>query len=171
MSRVREAAIDTVGLGVIYVRCGRGEVGTREVAPAEGDHGRACSSALGRQEAGALGYGGVATVARATGMAISTVRKGRDEARGGARPEDVVKVRRPASDRTKLTIRRCGPRLPAVKRLVGNFKNGGHESPKVGLLKVDPTKHADLAFKPEADVPLALLCSGGGLRNTVGHVC
>jgi len=43
-------------------------------------------------EAGALGYGGVATVARATGMAISTVRKGRDEARAGARPEDVVKV-------------------------------------------------------------------------------
>lgn len=26
-------------LGVIYVRSGRGEVGTREVAPAEGDHG------------------------------------------------------------------------------------------------------------------------------------
>ncbi len=45
-------------------------------------------------EAGAIGYGGVATVARATGMAISTVRKGRDEARAGARPEDVVKVRR-----------------------------------------------------------------------------
>jgi hypothetical protein len=45
-------------------------------------------------EAGAIGYGGVATVARATGMAISTVRKGRDEARAGAPPEDVVKVRR-----------------------------------------------------------------------------
>ena len=45
-------------------------------------------------EAGAIGYGGVATVARATGMAISTVRKGRDEARNGALPEDVVKVRR-----------------------------------------------------------------------------
>jgi hypothetical protein len=45
-------------------------------------------------EAGAIGYGGVAAVARATGMAISTVRKGRDEARAGARPDDVVKVRR-----------------------------------------------------------------------------
>ena len=32
-------------------------------------------------EAGAIGWGGVASVARATGMAISTVRKGRDEAR------------------------------------------------------------------------------------------
>ena len=32
-------------------------------------------------EAGAIGWGGVAAVAHATGMAISTVRKGRDEAR------------------------------------------------------------------------------------------
>jgi len=39
-----------------------------------------------------MGYGGVAAVARATGMAISTVRKGRDEARAGARPDDVIKV-------------------------------------------------------------------------------
>src|ERR1041384_4030630 len=31
-------------------------------------------------EAGAIGFGGVAAVARATGLAISTVRKGRDEA-------------------------------------------------------------------------------------------
>jgi hypothetical protein len=32
-------------------------------------------------EAGAIGWGGVAAVARTTGMAISTARKGRDEAR------------------------------------------------------------------------------------------
>jgi hypothetical protein len=38
------------------------------------------------------GYGGVIAVARATGLAISTVRKGRDEARAGAKPEDVVRV-------------------------------------------------------------------------------
>ena len=50
-------------------------------------------------EAGAIGWGGVAAVARATGMAISTVRKGRDEARKGATPEDVVKVRRSAGKR------------------------------------------------------------------------
>ncbi len=50
-------------------------------------------------EAGVIGYGGVAAVARATGMAISTVRKGRDEARAGARPGDVVKVRRSAGKR------------------------------------------------------------------------
>src|SRR3954470_1194266 len=45
-------------------------------------------------EAGAIGYGGVIAVARATGMAISTVRKGRDEIRAGAKLEDVVNVRR-----------------------------------------------------------------------------
>ena len=50
-------------------------------------------------EAGAIGWGGVAAVSRATGMAISTVRKGRDEARAGATPEDVVKVRRSAGKR------------------------------------------------------------------------
>ena len=38
-------------------------------------------------------------MARATGMAISTVRKGRDEARRGATPEDVVKVRRSVGKR------------------------------------------------------------------------
>ncbi len=39
-------------------------------------------------EADAIGYGGVAAVARATGLAISTVRKGRDEVRAGARPDE-----------------------------------------------------------------------------------
>jgi hypothetical protein len=36
---------------------------------------------------------------RATGLAISTVRKDRDEARAGARREDVVNVRRSAGKR------------------------------------------------------------------------
>jgi len=40
-------------------------------------------------EADAIGWGGVARVARATGLAISTVRKGRDEIRSGARPEKI----------------------------------------------------------------------------------
>ena len=37
-------------------------------------------------EADTIGWGGVAAVSRATGLAISTVRKGRDEFRAGARP-------------------------------------------------------------------------------------
>ncbi|KAB2911205.1 MAG: hypothetical protein F9K40_01235 [Kofleriaceae bacterium] len=38
-------------------------------------------------------------MARATGLAISTVRKGRDEVRAGAKPDDVVKVRRSTGKR------------------------------------------------------------------------
>ena len=45
-------------------------------------------------EADALGWGGIAGVARATGLAISTVTLGRSEVREGAQPDDVVKVRR-----------------------------------------------------------------------------
>jgi hypothetical protein len=78
-------------------------------------------------EAGALGYGGVATVARATGMAISTVRKGRDEARGGARPEDVVKVRRSPGKRPYEVAH---PEVwPALEKLVDPVTRGDPESP------------------------------------------
>jgi len=78
-------------------------------------------------EAGAIGYGGVALVARATGMAISTVRKGRDEARAGARPEDVVKVRRSAGKRPFEILR---PEVwPALERLVDPITRGDPESP------------------------------------------
>lgn len=78
-------------------------------------------------EAGAIGYGGVAMVARATGMAISTVRKGRDEARAGARPEDVVKVRRSAGKRPFEVL---NPEVwPAIERLVDPITRGDPESP------------------------------------------
>ena len=78
-------------------------------------------------EAGAIGYGGVAMVARATGMAISTVRKGRDEARAGARPEDVVKVRRSAGKRPFEVL---NPEVwPALEKLVDPITRGDPESP------------------------------------------
>jgi hypothetical protein len=67
-------------------------------------------------EAGAIGFGGVATVARATGLAISTVRKGRDEGRAGAKPSDVVRVRRSAGKRPFEEMR---PEVwPALEKLV-----------------------------------------------------
>lgn len=44
-------------------------------------------------EAEALGYGGIATVARATGLAISTIQKGKVELRPGPQRSDLVKVR------------------------------------------------------------------------------
>lgn len=78
-------------------------------------------------EAGAIGFGGVAAVARATGLAISTVRKGRDEGRGGAKPEDVVKVRRSAGKRPFEEMR---PEVwPALEKLVDPVTRGDPESP------------------------------------------
>ena len=78
-------------------------------------------------EADALGYGGVAAVARAIGMAISTVRKGRDEARAGARPEDVVKVRRSPGKRPYEDVH---PEVwPALEALVDPVTRGDPESP------------------------------------------
>jgi hypothetical protein len=78
-------------------------------------------------EAGALGYGGVAAVARATGMAIRTVRKGRDEVRAGARPGDVVKVRRSAG---KRPYEAAHPEVwPLLEKLVDPVTRGDPESP------------------------------------------
>lgn len=78
-------------------------------------------------EADAIGYGGVAAVARATGMAISTVRKGRDEARAGARPGDVVNVRRSTGKRPLEVVR---PELwPALEKLVDPVTRGDPDSP------------------------------------------
>jgi hypothetical protein len=78
-------------------------------------------------EADVMGYGGVAAVARATGLAISTVRKGRDEARAGARPEDVVNVRRSTGKRPYEVAQ---PEVwPALDKLVDPVTRGDPESP------------------------------------------
>jgi transposase len=50
-------------------------------------------------EAEALGHGGIRAVARATGLAISTVQKGRNEVRAGAKETDLVRVRRKGGGR------------------------------------------------------------------------
>ena len=66
-------------------------------------------------------------MARATGLAISTVRKGRDEARAGARPEDVVKVRRSTG---KRPFEVANPEVwPAIEKLVDPLTGGDPESP------------------------------------------
>jgi hypothetical protein len=78
-------------------------------------------------EADAIGYGGVAAVARATGMAISTVRKGRDEARAGALPTDVVKSRRSGGTRSYESAH---PEVwSLLERLVDPLTRGDPESP------------------------------------------
>jgi hypothetical protein len=78
-------------------------------------------------EAHAIGYGGVAAVARATGMAISTVRKGRDEVRAGARPSDVVNVRRSTGARPYDV---ANPEVwPTLEKLLDPVTRGDPESP------------------------------------------
>jgi hypothetical protein len=87
---------------------------------------RACRLWAGA-EAGAIGYGGVIAVARATGMAISTVRKGRDEVRAGAKLEDVVNVRRSPGARPYDVVH---PEVwPKLERLVDPVTRGDPESP------------------------------------------
>ena len=77
-------------------------------------------------EAGAIGHGGVAAVARATGLAISTVRKGRDEVRAGARRDDVVKTRRTTG---KRPYEAAHPEVwPALEKLVDPVTRGDLES-------------------------------------------
>jgi hypothetical protein len=78
-------------------------------------------------EADAIGRGVVAKVARATRLAISTVRKGRDEVRAGAKREDVVKVRRSPG---KRPFEEANPDVwPALEKLVDPLTRGDPESP------------------------------------------
>jgi hypothetical protein len=77
-------------------------------------------------EADVIGFGGVAAVARATKLAISTVRKGRDEARAGAEPSDVVRVRRSTG---KRPFEELNPEVwPALEKLVDPVTRGDPES-------------------------------------------
>ena len=61
-------------------------------------------------EADALGDGGIAIVARATGLSRTTIRTGRDELRAGASADEVVWVRRPGR-RAKERSGDAGPLL------------------------------------------------------------
>jgi hypothetical protein len=79
-------------------------------------------------EAEGLGWGGIAAVARATGLAISTVTLGRGELRAGARADDVVNVRRKGGGR------RCHEEVhpglvSALEKLVDPATRGDPECP------------------------------------------
>ena len=79
-------------------------------------------------EAEAMGFGGIAAVARATGLAISTVTLGRNEVRAGARTKDLVKVRRKGGGRPRHEV--VHPELvPALEKLVDPVTRGDPESP------------------------------------------
>ncbi len=79
-------------------------------------------------EAEAIGRGGIAAVARATGLAISTVTLGRNELRAGARADKLVKVRRKGGGRRRHEA--VHPELvPALEKLVYPVTRGDPESP------------------------------------------
>lgn len=79
-------------------------------------------------EADSVGRGGVATVAAATGLAISTVRKGRDEVRAGAPKDDLVRDRRPGAGRKRLEEKDPAI-IAALEALVDPATRGDPESP------------------------------------------
>ena len=79
-------------------------------------------------EADVIGWGGVAAVARATGMAISTVRKGRDEVRAGARSDGLVKVRRKGGGRRSFGVEHPDA-WSKLEKLVDPVTRGDPESP------------------------------------------
>jgi len=94
-------------------------------------------------EADALGYGGVAAVAAATGMAISTVRKGRDEVRADAGSVVVVRDRRPGAGRRKLEEK--DPALTKeLEKLVAPGERGDPEAPLRWTLKSTRVLAAEL---------------------------
>jgi transposase len=93
-------------------------------------------------EADVIGYGGVAAVARATGLAISTVRKGRDEARAGAVPADVVKIRRSGGTRS---YEAAHPEVwEILENLVDPLTRGDPESPLRWTSKSTSTLSSEL---------------------------
>ncbi len=79
-------------------------------------------------EALAIGRGGIAAVARATGLSISTVTFGRNELRTGARAHDLVKVRRKGGGRRRHEVVHR-ELVPLLEQLVDPVTRGDPESP------------------------------------------
>jgi Rhodopirellula transposase DDE domain len=79
-------------------------------------------------EADAMGWGGVAAVARATGLAVSTVRKGRDEVRAGIRAEEAARVRRKGGGRRSFEVEHPDV-WSKLEKLVDPATRGDPESP------------------------------------------
>jgi hypothetical protein len=85
-------------------------------------------------EAEAIGYRGLALVARATGLAISTVTLGRDEIRAGVKKKGLVKVRHKGAGRPAHEV--AHPNLvPALEKLVASGTRGDPESALLWTIK------------------------------------
>jgi hypothetical protein len=112
-------------------------------------------------EANAIGRGGVVLVSKAIGMAISTVRKGRDEVRRGLRPEDLVSDRRRGAGRPRVETKY--PQLvTALEKLVSPTTRGDPESSLRWSLKSTRVLAAELK---RADMPVSPQKVGALLRG------
>ena len=78
-------------------------------------------------EAEVIGHGGLAAVSRATGLALNTVKKGRNELRNGAKTDDLVNVRRKGAGGQRHEEKHP-ELLSALKRLVDPATRGDPES-------------------------------------------
>jgi hypothetical protein len=94
-------------------------------------------------EAEAIGYRGLAVVARATGLAISTVTLGRDEIRAGVTKKGLVKVRHKGAGRPLHEV--AHPNLvSALEKLVAPGTRGDPESPLLWTSKSTHTLSAEM---------------------------
>jgi len=122
-------------------------------------------------EAEAIGYGGIAAVARATGLAISTVTIGRAEVRAGATPDNLVKVRRKGGGRPRHEV--AHPELaPLLETLVDPVTRGDPESPLRWTSKSTRTLSVEVFWKHGirvGDKTVARLLRGLGYNLQATH--
>lgn len=95
-------------------------------------------------EADAIGHGGVKLVAAATGLAISTIGKGKKEARNDAGALPVGRDRRPGAGRKRLESKAPSLR-PALEALVAPATRGDPEAPLLWSSKSTRKLAAELA--------------------------
>jgi hypothetical protein len=96
----------------------------RALSPELGERGRRLWAGA---EADSIGRGGIAWVAKATGLATATVGKGRDEVRSGAQPT-LIRERAPGGGRHRLEEK--DPELIArLDALIASGTRGDPESP------------------------------------------
>jgi hypothetical protein len=132
-----------------------------KLAPALGERARRLWAGV---EADVLGWGGVKAVADATGLAISTVRKGRDEVRAGVEKRQVVRERSKGGGRKPIAQTDPGI-VEALDELVEPSSRGDPECPLRWSAKSASTLASELSSRghPVSATTVA------GLLATLGY--
>jgi hypothetical protein len=116
-------------------------------------------------EAEAIGAGGIALVAAATGMSRTTIRAGRDELRKGVAACDVVKIRRAGAGRPPIE-KRTPEIIDALELLLDPAAHGDREAPLRWTAKSTRKLSAELDRQGFSISPqkVAQLLHAGGYR-------